>query len=325
MATIAGKPVGPVGYGMMNLTWREDPIPDEQAFATLKAALNAGSNMWNGGTFYGKPESNSLQLLNRYFTKYPEDADKVVLSIKGAITTDGGPPKPSGTNAIINADIDNALKILDGKKTIDIFEMARQDPNTPLEESAETLRRCLNEKKIGGIGLSEVNADQIKANAALMPIAAVEIELSLQTPDILSNGVATACRELNIPIVAYSPLGRGLLTSAVTSLDDLDKNDIRRRLPRFSPENITKNTQLRQELQKVAKSKGCSEAQVAIAWVRSFSGREGFPTVIPIPGSTTQARATENSNVPELTQDEFQEIEQIRQRNSISGARYPEH
>ena len=326
MSSLVNKPVGPVGYGMMNLTWREDPIPDEQAFATLKAALESGTNLWNGGTFYGKPETNSLQLLKRYFTKYPEDADKVILSIKGsAIIGPGGMPKISGTKEVITGDIDAALKVLEGKKTIDIFEMAREDPETPLEESAETLLQCVKEKKIGGIGLSEVTADQIKAHAALHPIAAVEVELSLQTPDVLDNGVTAICGELGIPIVAYSPLGRGLLTSAITTLDDLDKNDIRRHLPRFSPENIAKNIALRDELQKIAKTKACTEAQVAIAWVKYLSGRPGFPTVIPIPGSTTEARARENSKVPTLSNEEFQEIEEIRKRNAAVGARYPKH
>ena len=323
MTTILGRPVGSVGFGMMNLTWRQDPIRDDQAFATLKAALKAGCNLWNAGIFYGTPEANSLQLLNRYFTRYPEDASQVILSIKGANVP--GVMKIDGSKANISRSIDECLTILDGKKSIDIFEMARQDPDTPVEESIETMAQYVREKKIGGIGLSEVTAEQIRRNAALHPIAAVEVELSIQTPEILDNNVTSTCAELGIPIVAYSPLGRGLLTASINRLDDLDQNDIRRRLPRFSSSNIEKNAQLGAELQKIAKAKGCSPAQVAIAWARSWSGKPGMPVIIPIPGSTTEHRATENATIFDLTEEELQEIESLRKKHVAAGDRYPAH
>ena len=230
----------------------------------MKAALNSGCNFWNGGEIYGKPHANSLQLLNRYFTKYPEDADKVVISIKGAITP--GKMMPDGSEQGIRRSIDECLKILDGKKFLDIFEQARQDPKVPLKESMDTMAQYVKEGKLGGIALSEVTADQIKEAAALHPIAAVEVEMSLQTPDILTNGVAATCAELKIPIVAYSPLGRGLLTATITKIEDLDPSDIRHRLPRFAAGNLEKNAELGNEIQKVAKAKGCTPAQIAIAW-----------------------------------------------------------
>ena len=323
MTTILNRPVGPVGFGLMNLTWRKVPIPDDQAFAAMKAALEAGCNFWNAGTFYGTPEANSLQLLNRYFTKYPEDTEKVVLSLKGANVP--GVLKISGTATDISRSIEESLKILDGKKSIDIFEMARQDPDTPIEESIMTMAYYVKDKEIGGIGLSEVTAEQIRKNAALHPIAAVEVEFSIQTPDILTNGVTSTCAELGIPIVAYSPLGRGLLTAAINDLSDLDSGDIRRALPRFSSDNIGKNARLGTELQKIAKAKGCTAAQVAIAWVRSWNGKPGMPTIIPIPGSTADHRATENGTVFDLTKEEFQQIEDLRERHVAVGDRYPVH
>ena len=247
-----------------DLTWRETPVPDEQAFAAMKAALNSGCNFWNGGELYGKPHANSLHLLNRYFTKYPEDADEVVLSIKGAIAP--GEMRPDGSEQGIRRSIDECLKILDGKKFLDIFEQARLDPKVPLKESMDTMAQYVKEGKLGGISLSEVTADQIKEAAALHPIAAVEVEMSLQTPDILTNGVAATCAELKIPIVAYSPLGRGLLTAAITKIGDIDSSDIRHRLPRFAAGNLEKNAQMGNEIQKVAKAKGCTPAQIALAW-----------------------------------------------------------
>ena len=248
----------------LDLTWRERVVPDDQAFAVLKAALKSGINFWNGGEFYGKPDSNSLQLLNRYFTKYPEDADKVIVSIKGGSLPDK--MAIDGSEQNIRRSIDQCLKILDGKKFLDIFEPARQDPKVPLQETMSTMGQYIKEGKIGGIGLSEVNEDQIKAAHAIHPVAAVEVELSLQTTDILTNGVAKTCGELQIPIIAYSPLGRGLLTATLVKPSDLDPTDIRHHLPRFSAENMEKNARQGEEVQKIAKQKGCTPAQVALAW-----------------------------------------------------------
>ena len=314
--------MGKIGFGMMNLTWRENPIPDDQAFAALKAALNAGANLWNGGEIYGPPQANSLQLLNRYFTKYPEDADKVILSIKGGCAP-GNFTQPVGTTENVKRSIDECLKILDGKKFLDIWEMARQDPNVSLEETVGTAADYVKAGKIGGIGISEVTAEQIKANVALHPVASVEVEVSLHCPDILTNDVAATCAELNIPIVAYSPLGRGLLLGQMTKPQDLDPKDIRHFLPRFQPGNMEKNAEIAIEVQKLAARKECTPAQIAIAWVRSWSGRDGLGSIIPIPGSTTDTRATENCKAVDLSTQELEELEDIRKKNAPIGARYP--
>lgn len=320
MPTINGKQVGRTGYGLMNLTWRETPIPDEQAFAAMKAALNSGANLWNGGEIYGKPHANSLQLLNRYFTKYPEDAEKVVISIKGSISPIRMGPDNSEKN--IRRSIDECLKVLDGKKFLDLFEPARQDPNVPLEETMNAMAKYVEEGKLGGISLSEVTEDQIRNAEKLHKIAAVEVEMSLQSPDLLYNGVAKTCAELDIPLIAYSPLGRGLLTATFSKPEDIDKTDIRHHLPRFQPGNMEKNAAMGQEIKNVAKSKGCTPAQVALAWVRSYSGKEGFGTVIPIPGSTTEKRAIENATEVTLSDEELKEIEQIMKKTELAGGRY---
>ena len=287
----------------------------------MKAALNAGANFWNGGEFYGTPTANSLHLLNRYFTKYPEDADKVILSIKGGNAP--GQMVPDGSEKNIRRSIDECLKVLDGKKFLDIFEPARLDPKVPLQETLDTAAQYVKTGKIGGIGLSEVLPDQIKTAASLHPIAAVEVELSIQTTDILSNGVLSACSDLKIPIVAYSPLGRGLLTGQITKPSDIDPTDIRHHLPRFSAENMGKNAILGDEVQALAKKKGCTPAQVARGWVRSYSGIYGSSAVIPNPGSTTESRATENSNAVDVSDAELKELEEIIKNTEIAGARYP--
>lgn len=145
------------------------------------------------GILYGTPQANSLHLLKYYFEKYPEDASKVVLSIKGAFDMKEG---PNGSPEGIRASVEEAIKVLPSSvKAIDIFECARVDPNVQIETSVQTLAELVKEGKIGGVGLSEVNANTIRKAHAVHPIAAVEIELSLFTPDPLQNGVADTCHE----------------------------------------------------------------------------------------------------------------------------------
>ena len=286
----------------------------------MKAALNSGANFWNGGEIYGKPHANSLHLLNRYFTKYPEDADKVVISIKGSISPTKMAPDNSEKN--IRRSIDECLKVLDGKKFLDLFEPARQDPNVPLEETMNAMAQYIKEGKLGGISLSEVTEDQIRNAHKLHEVSTVEVEMSLHTPDILYNGVAKACAELDIPIAAYSPVGRGLLTATFSKPEDLAKGDIRHHLPRFQAGNMEKNAAMGQEVQKVATAKGCTPAQVALAWVRSHSGREGLGTIIPIPGSTNAERTVENNVEVTLSEEEFKEMGEIMKKTEVAGDRY---
>lgn len=193
----------------MGLTWRADPCPEEQAFAAMKTALATGANFFNGGEFYGPPEYNSLTLLNKYLTKYPGDADKIILSIKGGL----GPKTlgPDGSKAGIDRTMGTCLKLLDGKKFLDVFECARVDPKTPIEETIGYLAQYVKDGKLGGICLSECSAATIRRAAKVHKIEGVEVEFSMFSTDILENGVAEACVEHGIPVIAYSPLGRGFL------------------------------------------------------------------------------------------------------------------
>jgi pyridoxine 4-dehydrogenase len=163
-------------------------------------------NFWNGGEFYGTPECNSMTLLEEYFAKYPEDADKVVLSMKGAFGPNGADGSPEG----VRRSIDNILKQLNGRKKIDVFECARRDPNVPMEVTFAAIQEYVDKGLIGGIALSEVAASTIHEAVKYAKIVAVELELSIFTPDILNNGVAAACAQYGIPIVAYAPLGWGV-------------------------------------------------------------------------------------------------------------------
>ncbi|KAL8941408.1 MAG: hypothetical protein Q9216_002253 [Gyalolechia sp. 2 TL-2023] len=322
MVLITGKEVGRTGYGMMNLTWRTTPIPDPQAFSTLTTALSKNVTLWNGGEIYGPPNANSLHLLARFCTANPSSVSRICLSIKGS----AHPTKfmaMDGSRANIRRCIDESLHILDGTGLkIDIYEPARIDPTVPLEETMNAIVEYIKEGKVGGIGLSEVDAETIRKAHAIHPIAAVEVELSLHSPEILTNGVAKTCGELGIPIVAYSPLGRGLLTSQIKGLGDIDKGDIRHHLPRFAPGAMETNAKLGEELKKVADKKGCTAAQVALAWVRGWSGRDGVGEIVPIPGATTAERVKENATLITLTEEEWNEVEAMRKEANVVGGRY---
>lgn len=172
----------------------------------MRVSLERGCNFWNGGEFYGKPDYNSLVLLERYFAQYPEDADKVVLSIKGGI----GPNGPDGSPEGIRRSIDNVLKQLGGRKKLDIFECARRDQKADMKDTFATMQEYIEKGQLGGISLSEVSAATIHEAVKITKIVAVEVELSLWSTDVLNNGVAAACAQYNIPLVAYSPMGRGV-------------------------------------------------------------------------------------------------------------------
>ena len=144
------------------------------------------------GIHYGTLQANSLHLVKYYFDKYPEDVSKVVLSIKGAYDIKTG---PNGSPKGVRASVEEAVKVLGGTKTIDVFECARVDPNVSIETSVKALAELVREGKIGGIGLSEVGTNTIRKAHAVHPISAVEIELSLFTPDPLDNGIADTCHE----------------------------------------------------------------------------------------------------------------------------------
>ncbi|KAI1419216.1 NADP-dependent oxidoreductase domain-containing protein [Xylaria sp. FL1777] len=312
--TVAGKPVNPVGYGMMNLT-AHGTVSRDDAIKSLKAAADNGANFWNGGTFYGPPDANSLVLLKDYFTKYPEDAPKVVLSVKGAY--DFGTLTPLCKPDSIRAAVDEALRQLDGTHPIDLFECARIDPEVPVEDMVKTLAELIKEGKIGSYGLSEVNAKTIRRAHAVHPCAAVEVEISLFSRHALEKGgVVDTCHELGIPVVGYSVLDRGWLTGQLKTLDDLSKDDVRHHFPRFQAGAFEQNVKLAEFVEGIAKKKGVSSAQVAIAWVKQHG-------VIPIPGATKASRVEQNSRAIELTDAEMAELRLATEKFQIVGDRYP--
>ena len=317
---LVGQKVGSTGYGLMGLTWRAEPPSQEQSFKAMKKALAEGANFWNGGEIYGNQDRNSLHLLREYFEKYPEDAEKVVISIKGGclkgqMVTDGGTENTARS-------IQECIDVLGGKKKLDLWESARVDPKTPIEITMREANKFVQSGKLGGISLSECSANSIRRAAAVAKISAVEVEFSLWATEILENGVAKACADLDIPIIAYSPLGRGFLTGQIKKPEDIPENDMRRHLERFYPENFDKNLKLVEELEKIAAKKGCKPGQIGLAWVKAQGRKKGMPTIIPIPGATTVERIEENMVDVGLSEGDLREIDAMIGSVPISGDRY---
>jgi pyridoxine 4-dehydrogenase len=321
MTTILNHKIGPVGYGLMGLTRPVDRMSFEDCFAAMDAAFASGANYWNGGEFYGTPDANSMHLLNAYFTKHPEKASQILLCIKGNRTP--GTTIFDGTEKGVRRSVDECIRVLDGKKQLDIFECARVDPETPIEETIGVLAQLIKEGKIKGIGLSEVKADTIRRAVKVHPIAQVEVELSLWSTDILHNGVAATCAELGIPIIAYAPLSRGGLSGTLqqnTTSSDLPEH--LRRFPRFQEDALKANLQLTDEVAKLAKQKGVAVPQIAIAWVRAQSCRNGLGVIIPVPGAEKPEWVVQNCADVTLTEEELQQLEDITQKIPIKGQRY---
>jgi pyridoxine 4-dehydrogenase len=318
--TIAGKQVGAIGFGMLNLTNPAKGISTEDAIAVLKAALNEGANLWNASQHYGVEDYNSLHLLKAYFTKYPEDVEKVVIMVKGCydLATRASTVTPEG----VRKSIDRCLEIADGKFRIDIFEPGRLDRNVPVEDTFGAITEYVDAGKIGSAGITECSAASIRKAASITPIAAAELELSLFETHILENGAAGACKELNIPIAAFCPLSRGFLTGTVRKYEDLGEKDFRRMLPRFSPENFSINMKLVQDVEEMAARKGCTSGQIAIAWVSQQSQQVGT-SIIPIPGASSFSHLHENLTLVKLTDDELRHIDGALAKTEIKGGRYP--
>lgn len=311
-----------MGFGLMGFTWRPTITPDEEAFATMKEAINQGATFWNAGTFYNMPDKPfaNLKLINRYFTKYPEDASKVTLSVKGCM--DMATMTPRGDPEFVRKSIDEALEVLDGKVKLSIFEAARVDLNTSIEDTVATIAEYVKAGKISGIGLSEVSGQTIRRAHKVHPIAGVEVELSLISTHIFEDGTTEACAELGIPIIAYSPLAHGLLAG---KFQNAAEGAALPYLDQFKEENLEHNIKLYHKVKDIAAANNATPAQIGLAWILYQSGKFGNPVFVPIPGATTVARVIENFKEVSLTDEQFKELDSFVKDFEVKGGRYNEH
>lgn len=177
-----------------------NPLPEEKAIACIKTAIESGCNYLDGGIFYGTPENNSLTILRKYFEKYPEDADKVLLNIKGGVKADR---TADGSKEAISKAIESSLEALGPKGRIDQFEPARKDAKVPYEETLSTIEGYVKDGKISAISVSELGVETFRRAASQFKITSLEIELSLFRTEPITNGLLAACAEFDIPVLAY--------------------------------------------------------------------------------------------------------------------------
>ncbi|KAJ6475534.1 aldo/keto reductase, partial [Mycena sanguinolenta] len=281
--------VGRVSHGLMMMGSTPEST-DEVCFASIKAgvdALPAGAKMFlnSAGEFYSKtwgPEN--LDLLSRFFAKYPEYADRTFLSVKGAMA--GMSPDCSAEN--LRKSVLNIQTHLGPHKKMDLYQPARVDPKIPIEDVMRSLVVLLKEGHFAHIGLSECSAKTLRRAHAVHPVTAAEIEVSLWTYETGTKDLIETARELGVSVLAYSPIGKGLFANN-SMIADLQKGDYRTHYARFKEDNLAHNMSLVSALPRLAEKKGVTPAQLAIAWVAALG-----PHVIPLPGSSKATRTLEN-------------------------------
>lgn len=313
-----GLSVSRIGFGCMGLAeFYGDPLSAKAAEAVLGGALARGVNFFDTADMYGSGRNE--EQLSGFLKRH---RDSVVLATKFAIqrSEDGGWLGLSNDPKYIKEACDASLKRL-GVDVIDLYYMHRRDRAVPVEDSVGAMADLVKEGKVRALGLSEVSADTLRAAHGVHPIAALQSEYSIVTRDMEAE-IIPACRELGVAFVAYSPLGRGLLTGAYRSEKDFDKSDYRMTMnPRFADGALAKNLTLVDQLAEIANAKQASLAQIALAWVIAKGD-----DIIPIPGTKKLERLDENIGAlgVQLSADEIAAIEAAVPPDAVAGARYPE-
>lgn len=306
--------VSSVGLGCMGMSEFYGPSDEAKSIDTLHHALDVGVSFWDTSDMYGSGDNE--RLLGGVLQ---EHRDEVVLATKFGILRgeDGAFTGINGRPEYVRQACDASLQRL-GVDHIDLYFQHRVDPQVPIEDTVGAMADLVTAGKVRYLGLSEAGAPTLRRAAAVHPIAALQTEYSLWSRD-LETEILPACRELGIGLVAYSPLGRGFLTGAFRSLDDLAEDDWRRQNPRFQGENFDRNLALADRVRELAAEKGCTPAQLALAWVMAKG-----PDIVPIPGTRSRQRVAENAAAAaiELSADDIARIEDSLP--AVSGLRYPE-
>ena len=283
--------------------------------ATIDRALELGITMLDTADVYG-PRTNEVLVGKAVKGR----RDSVIIATKFGIVANrrsqlSRGQRPSG---VVKASCDGSLKRL-GIDTIDLYYQHRVDPNTPIEETVGAMSELVAAGKIRYIGLSEASPATIRRAHAVHPITALQTEYSLFTRDP-EGGLLAACRELGIGFVAYSPLGRGFLGGRIRSTNDLAHDDFRRNTPRFQGEHLERNLALVERIEAIAAQKGCTAAQLGLAWVLA-QGRD----IVPIVGTKRRVYLEQNVaavSLP-LTGEDLRILDEAAPLGAVSGDRYP--
>jgi len=323
MRKIGSTDVPYPGLGTMGMSAFYDGAGNDAAhLPVLKAAYDMGCRFWDTADIYGTNEmGENEQLLAKAFKEGGVNREEIFLATKfGNLRLPDGTRRIVGTPAYVASAIEKSLADLQ-TPYVDLYYQHRVDKNTPIEETVLAMEALRKAGKVRYLGLSECSADTLRRAAKVAAISVVQWEYSLWETSVETNGVLDACKELGIALVAYSPLGRGMLAGKIKSRADLSPTDFRFSNPRFSEENFPKNLQLVEQVKRLAEKKGCTPAQLALAWVHSQ-----WDGIIAIPGTTRLEGLKENvgSVDVKLTEEELKEIRAILSSFVVSGTRYPE-
>ena len=311
-----GLRVSALGLGCMGMSEFYGQGDDDESLATIGRALELGVTLLDTADIYG-PYTNE-ELVGRAIRG---KRDRVVIATKFGIVRSEDPAFRgiNGRPEYVRRSCEASLKRL-GTDHVDLYYQHRVDTDVPIEETVGAMARLVEDGKVRFLGLSEAGPETIRRAHAEHPITALQTEYSLWSREP-EDEILPVVRELGIGFVPYSPLGRGFLTGRFRTVDDLPEDDYRRHSPRFQGENFARNLELVARIEEIARTRGCTPAQLALAWVLA-QGED----MVPIPGTKRRTYLEENVAAlrVELTADDLARIDEVAPQGVAAGSRYPE-